>query len=116
MIPAQIALDFCRECLGWERPVDRKYAEMNRGATGLGSLAWTPYVFDFYGKNDQFHYTELNAVIPAVRSWCDHTGCRIELHYSPDQNGFGVLCEGIDTWDADPCHALLSPASKLSAN
>jgi hypothetical protein len=44
---ADVALQFRRECLGWERPVDRKFAEQNRNAAGdAGSQAWTPYIFE----------------------------------------------------------------------
>jgi hypothetical protein len=53
---AQVALDFCRLCFGWELPTDRRFAEQNLKATGdVGSTAWTPYIFDFYGKNGQIH-------------------------------------------------------------
>ena len=68
---AQTALAFARECLGWDHPVDRKYAEQNKDPFGKPSKVWTPYIFDFYGKHDQFHYTDLNAVMAAVRSWRD---------------------------------------------
>jgi hypothetical protein len=43
-----------------------------------------------------------------VKEWCDKTGCGIELGYSPDQSGYGVLCEGVDTWDENLCQALLA--------
>lgn len=106
--PAQIALDFCREVLGWERPVDRKYGERERDPHGEPSRAWSPYLFDYHGRHPQFHYSELSAVMPAVQAWCDREGCDLELHYHPRHGGFGVLCGGIDTWNENPCHALLA--------
>lgn len=121
---AQVALGFCQLCLGWERPVDRKYAEQNQDPYGKPSKAWLPYVFDFYGTRDQFHYTDLNAVIAAAREWSDKVEGSLIL-------GYGRYAKG--DWDASlttsavgelflnrcPCHALMATcveaARKLKA-
>ncbi|AWM36986.1 hypothetical protein GobsT_51320 [Gemmata obscuriglobus] len=99
---AQTALDFARECLKWRK------AEFS--GTSHTELMW----FNAPGGIRFLRFGDLSAVMSAVREWCDRTGCRIEMHYSPDQNGFGVLCEGVDTWDADPCHALLEACVEAS--
>lgn len=130
---AQTALDFCRECLGWARPVDRKFAEQNLNCTGDGgSKAWTPYIFDYYGKLGQFHYTDLNAVMGAVRGWVSS--------YGEEGDGTSVVCVELRVMavgnyavvshmehstlartegTADPCHALMAAcveaARKLKA-
>ena len=86
MSPAQIALDFARECLGWERPTDRKYAERNTDPLGKPSMVWTPYIFDYFGKNGQLHYTDLNEVMTEVRVWCVRKGMSFILTW--DSSGF----------------------------
>lgn len=30
------------------------------------------------------------------------------------ERGYGVLCEGIDTWDMDPCKALLAACVEVN--
>lgn len=111
--PAQTALAFCREVMGWEHPTDRKYGERERDPFGKPSKAWTPYIFDYHGKNPQFHYTDLNAVMAAVRSWCDANDGSIELAYYgyipgewEAQIGSPVSTETIV--HADPCQALMA--------
>jgi hypothetical protein len=107
-----------KQRLGWERPVDRRFAEQNRNATDdAGSKAWTPYIFDYYGKHDQFHYTDLNAVIDAVRrvvrngsiSLGSQTlepfwSAEVWVETAPNSSSFrmGLVREN------NPCHALLS--------
>ena len=98
---AQTAIDFCRECLGWKDADE--------------VLGFAPALYVSGNEPEEMlFFMDLSAVIRAVREWCDRTGCRIEMHYSPDQNGFGVLCEGVDTWDADPCQALLEACVEAS--
>lgn len=110
---SQTPLDFCREVMGWERPVDRSYGERERDALGNPSKVWTPYIFDFYGKRGQFHYTDLNAVMAAVREWCDANDGSVELAYYgyipgewEAQIGSPVSTETIV--HADPCQALVA--------
>lgn len=79
---ADVALAFCRECLGWRMPVDRRFAEQNRNATGDGgSKAWSPYIFDGDAKHDQFHYTDLDAVMGAAQGWCEANRLDCTLRY-----------------------------------
>lgn len=110
---AQIALAFCRECLRWERPADRRFAEQNQDPHGNPSRAWTPYVFDFYGKHGQLHFTDLSSVAEAARHWCDQNDASLELAYHGILPGewearivTPVSLEAIV--HADPCHALLA--------
>ena len=115
---AQIALDFCRTCLGWDHPMDRRHADTKRNAAGDGPYrAWTPYVFDFYGKHDQFHYTNLNAVMDAVRRWRDQTQDALDEYVtvtlscaSGQYIGHAFIGRGKPTTVASdsPCHALMA--------
>ena len=115
---AQTALDFCRECLGWERPMNRRFAETSRNATGDGpSLAWTPYIFDFYGKHPQFHYTDLSAVMAAVKACRDQTQEALDEYVtvtlscaSGEFIGHAFVGGGKPTTStsSDPCHALMA--------
>ena len=105
----QVAIEFCRECLRLEDV----WEDVEWG----GILHVPKRVIRSSDRNVYFDC--LHDVMNEVRNWCDRTGCRIELQYSPDQSGFGVLCEGIDTWDENPCRALMSAcveaARKLKA-
>ncbi|MFO0876542.1 MAG: hypothetical protein U0840_04145 [Gemmataceae bacterium] len=116
---AQIALTFCRECLNWRMPVDRRFGQQNRNPHGNPSKAWTPYVFDHDGKHGQFHYTDLNAVMAAVRARCDQHGGIAVL-------GFGKrkqFSAAVEVWEVDaygeiehdnPCHAHLTAYVEVS--
>jgi hypothetical protein len=123
-----IALAFAREVLGWERPTDRKYGQRERDPFGKPSKTWTPYIFDFYGKHPQFHYTDLNAVMEAVRGWRDQTQEALDEYVtvtlscaSGEFIGHAFVGRGKPTTSTslDPCHALMSAclaaARKLKA-
>jgi hypothetical protein len=112
---ADIALRFCGECLGWNRPVDRKFAQQNRSADGNGSKAWPPYIFDYHAEHDQFHYTDLNAIMWAVRGWCDKHDVSLEIYYVPYPTALWHVSTGLDPIEhTNLCNALLTAC--LEAN
>lgn len=79
----ELALAFCREVMGWRQPVDRRYGDREKDPLGNPSKVWTPYVFDHDQKHPQFHYTELNAVMPLVTGWCEEHGLQLYIHKFP---------------------------------
>jgi hypothetical protein len=99
---AQVALEFARECLGWEKA----YHDAFFGRIGEGSHPLP--------GTRSLDYTDLNAVISAAQKWCNRTMSGLTLEYMPRQEGFGAYCEGNDTWDANPCHALMAACVEAS--
>jgi hypothetical protein len=96
---AQVAVAFCRGCLGWE--------DVREDGIGL-------YVYSHLDRPKKlFHYHDLNAVITTVRKWCDKHGAIAILGF-----GKGDECSAsVEFWDVDaygeieypdPCHALLA--------
>ncbi len=64
---AHIALDFCRECLGWE--------DVREDGIGI-------YVYCHPERpNKLLSFTDLNAVMDAVRGWCDENDTAVEIGY-----------------------------------
>jgi hypothetical protein len=102
---AQTALDFCRECLGWE------HCEAIEGSPkGTIVLTQHGHMGNF---GDYFHSADLSAVQAAVQRWCDRTDGAFELSY----NGFipgeweaqVVTPASVEPIiHADPCLALLA--------
>ncbi len=111
---AYTSLQFCRVCLGWDRPVDRKFSEQNRNCTGdAGSKAWSPYIFDYHGRHDQFQYTDLSKVTASVRNWCDEHDASVEVGYYghiPGEWEVNVVTfASVESITSDDlCHALLA--------
>jgi hypothetical protein len=68
---AQTALDFARECLGWEDAA---------GTHGINT------VFEHLGEGPcaALTFTDLNAVMDAVRGWCDARNAVIEISCAKD--------------------------------
>lgn len=107
----QTALDFCRECLGWETPTESMWGQCSNGMVVLKR-----------GRSvvRRLRYTDLNAVMDAVRGWCGQHGYGIEMHYN---RGQWFTCVDIVRHTeemgnygnaSDPCHALM--LSCLAAN
>ncbi|QEL18783.1 hypothetical protein PX52LOC_05822 [Limnoglobus roseus] len=98
---AQIALEFCRECMGWDAKPSTMYAD------SLMVLR--------EGERQTWRYADLNAVMEAVGGWCDETESSLRIGY-----GYGRFFKG--EWDVtidtsvggatyvnrSPCHALLA--------
>lgn len=104
---ADFALAFCRECLGRSDArlqgemlgYDWKY-ELGHGEVSLVGLC-------------EFRYTDLNAVMAAVRSWCDSYDAAMELAYHgflPSEWEVRVVTpiSAEEIVHGDLCHALLA--------
>jgi hypothetical protein len=65
----QTALDFCRECLGWEDVI----------ALPEDSIMDEAVVIVRGDTDSALYYTDLNAVMEAVRRWCDSKSYRLEI-------------------------------------
>jgi hypothetical protein len=94
---AQTALDFARECLGWED------ADIPNGATSI---------FDRHGRG-WLKPTDLNAVMEAARGWCDRHDHWVDLHSYWDEGWMAEVGpsgedDGEDAVLPDPCHALMA--------
>jgi hypothetical protein len=61
---AQVALEFCRECLGWE---DADIFTIGRKQRVVRNLSGTTEAGDIFNVRD------LNAVLSTVRQWRDQT-------------------------------------------
>lgn len=103
----QTALDFCRECLGWEKA--SIFAVL--GCIGNGKLPGNP----------SFDYTDLNAVMEAVRGWCVRN--KLGFTICCDESGFevAVFSAGFEEIDEEAtnqnlCHALLAACVAASRN
>ena len=101
---AQTALDFCRECLGWED-----------AAASMWGQCSNKMVVAKRGRSvvERLRYTDLNAVMEAVRGWCIRN--KLGLTLCCDQSGFEVIVfsasfDEIDeeATNQNPCHALLA--------
>ena len=101
---AQTALDFCRDCLGWE---DACILEK-----------WPCNVFRDHDRNRvildvNLNADDLNEVVPAASRWCHRSGVTFSLDCKEDV-GYSVTIWG--DWDpvvdsnrhSNPCHALLA--------
>jgi hypothetical protein len=69
---AEVALAFCRECLGWEKVHTFTFG---RELWVVRNLSATSDV------GDTFNATDLNAVMEAVRGWCDLNDAAVEIGY-----------------------------------
>src|SRR5688572_19578292 len=103
LLPAAAALAFCRECLGW------------KDADGYESVVWQHRWPVYDGDSDRLDFTDLNAVMPAVGSWCGQHDLVFNIgidESATNRNriyfarvGPGAL--GTLVADShDPCHAL----------
>lgn len=102
---AQISLEFCRECLGW-------------------SHVRTSEAFPGMLVNDEeavptFTYTDLNAVMEAVRGWCDKHDRILETSYyrgSYMARVFTAATRRDEVWEQDEqdCAALLAACVEAS--
>lgn len=95
---AQIALEFCRECLGWER-----------------AATCAPYTVEHAdAPGESLMHTDLNAVLAAVRQWCDQHDCWVQIQGDYSEAGWlaevcpSLLDDGESAFSTDPCHALLA--------
>ena len=96
-----IALDFCREVLGWGDAT-------NVSQTGrvYPSVCWSP------SRALDFRFTDLNAVADAVRDWCDRTDSAVDMSYDgliPGEWEVPVVTPASVevAVHPDPCQALL---------
>lgn len=97
---SQIALDFCRDCLGWD------------DALSLPGHFGQPSVIS-HQREYCLVFTDLGTVIESIRQWCDKNDASLELAYHGILPGewearivTPVSLEAIV--HADPCHALLA--------
>lgn len=118
---AQIALEFCRECLGWE---DVYTSEVQHP----DEQVYSPSRVIMSGKNtNEFHYTDLDAVMAGVRGWCHATKYRnrrylrflgFALHYGSQKKKYTASIKaGVRLAiysSANPCHALLAACVEAS--
>jgi len=90
----EAALQFCRDCLGWE-------------STEVGRH-WESII----SNTAEFMFADLNKVLEAVAGWCNATGLGFSLSKSPVDrvyevgvlNGQGMVAE---SHGPDACHALI---------
>jgi hypothetical protein len=121
---AATALTFCRLCLGWRQPVDRRYGEQNKDPLGRPSAAWDPYIFDGNAVHPDFHYTDLGVVMEAVKAWCADKTKRawlnIQLASSTDWTKWQVSLFDAEVIHDDLRYALMAvcveAARKLQAD
>ena len=98
--PEDVALAFCRECLGWKKaeahPVP--YAEVLEDPKKY--------------RSSDFKYTDLNCVTKAVRAWVqgkvEAAWLDIQLAGSTDWTKWRVSLYDVEVVHDDLCHALLS--------
>ena len=114
---ADVALAFARECLGWSSAaIVTTVASRNLIADGIGA---------------SFDYTDLNAVMEAVRGWCEANRLDCTLRYVCISELFEARLVGdglngtmsrehAQSLRTEPCHALLAAcveaARKLKAS
>lgn len=109
---AQIALEFCRECLGWE------------DARLISKRQWIGYNWQIDPSDPTvsgsalFDYTDLSAVMEAVSDWAFKMNVFVHLHIAVGRYSATVSERGATSASAaahnNACHALL--AACLEAN
>jgi len=87
---AQVALDFCRECLGW---ADVPAYDITDGVA--------------------FKFNDLNAVMAAARSWMPGKSGSVSLHCFDGELFVAVVLSDRESGVrseplVDPCHALMA--------
>ncbi len=98
MTPAETALIFAKECMGWDDAfIPTKEV--------FGSC------FIFRGTcGDVFEYTDLNHVLPTVQEWCDKQGLSLHILYGLGNYDVTVCKKGGngEAYENYLHHALLS--------
>lgn len=111
------AVEFCRECLGWENVIMRGVFHHNHEEHSV----CTPTI----GGGVRFDYADPNAVTDAVRRWCYSTDSTLEISYYGRRIGEWevevITTDSIESARSDDlCHALMAAcvaaARKLKAN
>ena len=97
---AQNALDFARECLGWER--------CDKGC----SREW------IVRDQESFDYTDLNAVVAAARDWHRRHRLFLSVYSYPEIDGYCVAVFDarftLDCEHRDLRHALMAACVQAS--
>lgn len=102
---AQIAIEFCRECLGWEE-CRIYFGDTIQRTTG-----------------EQLRFSDLNAVMAAVRGWRDETQDAFDEYVTVtltcaagEYIGHAFVGTGQPTTakSENPCHALLAACVEAS--
>jgi hypothetical protein len=111
---AQTAIDFAHECLGWKDAA---------GTHGINT------VFEHLGDGpcSALLFTDLNAVMDAVRGWIAERPLDIEIHFGNVAEGYVVLmkrfvkhgkhramADAFAERDDNLCHALLAACVEAS--
>lgn len=105
---AQTALEFCRECLGWDDAV----------LLGLGNEVWENKHICTSLNPKNFNYGDLNTVMSAVRGWCSENEFFLSTCTTPTLGEVSaqVFQHGIRAEVCHPCfgHALLAACVQAS--
>ena len=106
---ADIALEFCRECLGWPAAKLSMWGQHSNGmVVSKRSRSVT----------NRLRYTDLNAVMEAVRGWCDEHDLILETSHYKGSHMSRVFsnkrCDEAWQHDDNLCKSLLF--SCLEAN
>jgi hypothetical protein len=89
----QTALEFCRECLGWD--------DVREDGIGL-------YVYSHAERSRLLHYGDLNTVMAAVRGWCDQNEAGVEIGY------YGYILGSWDVIASTPASSETHQSHNLS--
>jgi hypothetical protein len=76
---AQIALEFCKSCLGWEEADTFTIGRKQQVVRNLSATS---------GAGDIFNATDLNTVMETVRKWCRENSLWWEIH--GEHNAAGI--------------------------